>query len=107
MTPSEPFRVTYSGTVLDALKLLLSDAAAAGVLRRVSRALIEIEGRLELHPRTWGDPIRRVANANMTRFVRVHEELAIEYAVHDTEPLVWVTDVTPVLSHPLRKQVNE
>jgi hypothetical protein len=43
----------------------------------------------------------------MTRFVRVDDELAIEYAVHDTEPLVWVTDVTPVLSHPLRKQVNE
>ena len=104
MAPPQPFRVTFSEIVLDDLKRLLAEAATAGVQNRMARALLEIEGRLELHPRTWGDPVRRLQFANMTRYHRVHDELAIEYAVHDSEPLVWITDITPVLAHPLRRR---
>jgi hypothetical protein len=107
MTPSQPFRVTYTGKVQDFLRILLRESALAGVGSRVARALLEIEGRLELDARNWGDPTRHFRQAQLTRYRRVHDELAVEYAVHDSEPLVWVTDVAPVLSHPLRKRDNE
>jgi hypothetical protein len=39
----------------------------------------------------------------MTAYRRVHDELRVMYSVHDARPEVWLLDVTPVLSHPLRQ----
>ena len=96
-----PFRVTPFGSVRGVVISLRKHAEARGISERVSRALDEIEGHLELHPETWGDPIRIYKGLHLSMYRRLHDKLRVEYGVHETEPLVFITGLTPALDHPL------
>lgn len=76
-------------------------ATTLGIQDRVGTALRAIEQQLSTDPRGWGDPVRRLPAAHLTVYRRVFDELAVLYAVHDREPYVWLTQVEPVLRHPL------
>lgn len=60
-----------------------------------------MNGRLSVNPREWGDPVRYYRGARLTAYSRLHDESHVLYAVHDTEPFVWLLHVRPVLNHPL------
>lgn len=96
-----PFVVIPFGRVPEAILLLRQLAETHGVADRVFRALDELEGHLELHPETWGDPVRSYKGLRMVLYRQLHDNLSVEYCVHETEPLVFVTGVTPALDHPL------
>jgi hypothetical protein len=72
-----------------------------GVLTRVRLAIQQIEGHLELHPITWGDISHHLRKLQISVYNRIHDELSVTYAVHDTERVVWLTRIAPILGHPL------
>jgi len=88
--------------VKDEIRALVPRACALGVEERFSAALRFIERELEVRPDGWGDPHRYYPDAKLTTYLRVHDELAVTYAVHDDRPVLRVTDILPVLGHPLR-----
>ena len=102
MTPGSPYRVDYSGSMKDQLKSLLWKAGQAGLSDRIRNLIREIEGHLELHPTTWGDPSYRLHKLGITIYARIFDQMLVLYGVHDTENIVWLTRITPVLGHSLR-----
>ena len=96
-----------SGHTKDLVQQLRMDAEAAGLSARVTRSLQEIERYLELDPKEWGDPFKRLAHLKQVLYRRIHDELSVEYSVHDTEPYVWLSRIEPVLGHPLCKHEAE
>lgn len=61
----------------------------------------QIEGRLELQPESWGEVIRTSTALRTKYFRRVHDDIVVEYAVHDNQPIVFVLDVFVNPGHPL------
>ena len=101
-TPKGPYTVRLTGRADSEVPDLLRRAKEAGIGVRVSTALLEIEAALVANPIAWGDPRQRVHGARLTTYHRLFDELAVQYAVHDVVPLVWITSIVPVLKHPLR-----
>lgn len=104
MTPGGPFRVRFTPTGRNQMRSLLVRAAAAGLWDRVAGALRQIENELSTRPREWGDPVSNYPAAALTTYRRLHDDLAVSYAVHDTEPVLWITRAVAVLDHPLREE---
>lgn len=96
------YRVVLTEDVKAVIRQLVGRARALGVSVRLSEALRTIERELEQRPAEWGDPHRHYPDARLTTYLRVHDELAVAYAVHGVKPVLWVTDIVPVLKHPLR-----
>jgi hypothetical protein len=105
MNPAQPagqFTVRLTHEARADLSFLLERAKHVGVLSRFKTALRDSESALEVDPRGWGEPMRRYRSARLMIYHRIHDELHIVYGVHDVAPLVWVSAIEPVLSHPLR-----
>jgi hypothetical protein len=101
MNPAGSFEVFFSGKMQDRVRRLLSLAVGHGCGPRVLVALNILQYRLGIDPRTWGDPVCHYPAAEVMAHRVVHDELAVNYVVHDHRPQVWVTKIVPVLSHPL------
>lgn len=96
-----PFLVTPNVPTLGSIDELLRLARARGVHGRVSKALLEIEGHLELHPESWGEVLHKVPQFQTTMYFKVHDEVAVKYAVHDIESDVFVMQIAVLPGHPL------
>lgn len=96
-----PYRVSHSGALREQLERLLDLARIRGVHHRVAHALIEIEGHLELHPESWGDPTHELPALQLKMYRRVYDKLSIQYGVHTLQPVVFLIGITPKLDHPL------
>ena len=96
-----PFLVTPNVPTLDTIDGLLQWARVRGVYGRVSRALLEIEGHLELHPESWGEVFHRSRELQTTMYFKAHDEIAVKYAVHDVESEVIVMQIAVLPDHPL------
>jgi hypothetical protein len=103
VNPAGRYQVSLPGATTDLLRRLLRRAVELGVRERLSAALAAIDSRLRTDPVGWGDPVRHYARARVTAYRRIHDELLVEYSVHDDRPEVWLLDVVPILSHPLRE----
>lgn len=99
-----PFRVSPTGPIREAIIRLRDRASEAGLYEPVARSLREIEGHLELHPETWGDPVREIKSLRLMVYRRVYDKLAVEYGVHQEESIVFLLVLHPTLDHPLRPQ---
>ena len=91
-----PYRLTFNDWLRDRLKYLIELSVMLGSRERFSRVMVEIETALQTMPTTSGDPIRHLDGMRMTQFRRVYEGVLVLYAVHDIEPVVWLTAVEPL-----------
>ena len=107
MSAGGPYRLLSSGRTKDLVRQLRVDAEVAGISARLIRSLQEIELYLELEPKEWGDPFKRLGHLKQIMYRRIYDKLSVEYSVHDTEPYVWLSRIEPVLGHPLCKHQAE
>ena len=104
MTPDPrpgPFTVRLTEPARAAVALLIRRARRYGLAARLSAALMWIEQTLIDRPLAWGEPRRHYDGLRVTALHQIHDELHVVYTVHDAEPLVWITQIAPVLDHPL------
>ncbi len=96
-----PFTVRLTEPARAALAILIQRAQGFGLGDRLSAALMWIEQTLIERPLAWGEPRRHYDGLRVTAFHQIHDQLHVVYTVHDSEPLVWITQLAPVLDHPL------
>lgn len=87
------FRVVYSGAVRAALHKLLIRAAKKdpGLARRALAAVKTIDERLQSEPRQLGEARFHLQHLHLEVRGAIVLPLAVSFAIHDTQPLVFVT----------------
>jgi hypothetical protein len=104
MTPGAgppPFTVTFAAGILDRLREWGLTAARLGLLTRYLAALREAEQQLRTRPREWGDPLYEFHNLSAMAYQRYTPLLVFRYAVHLTQPFVFVREVVLAPGSPL------
>jgi hypothetical protein len=101
-----PYRLLSSGAVEEELRHLGFRAVELGVGPRFGAALLVIRDALQTAPREWGDPVRVYHHLRQTYYKRIHDELLVEYTVHEAEPFVWLVAIHPILGHPMNPETN-
>jgi hypothetical protein len=96
-----PFLVTPNVPTLEFIRGLLQQSRVGGVHGRVSKSLGEIEGHLELHPESWGEVLHAIPQFQTTVYIKVHDGIAVKYAVHDIQSKVFVMQMIVLPGHPL------
>jgi hypothetical protein len=96
-----PFAVRLTEPARAALVQLIRRAQRYGLADRLSAALKWVEQTLIDRPLEWGEPRRHYDGLHLTAFHQIHDQLHVVYTVHDSEPWVWITQIAPVLEHPL------
>jgi hypothetical protein len=99
--PRGPFTVRMTEPARAEIALFLARAQRYGLSAPLSAALRYIEQALVQRPLTWGEERRYFRGLRVTVLHQIHDRLHVVYAVHDTEPLVWISHLVPVLDHPL------
>jgi hypothetical protein len=103
VSPDAPrFTVEGAGrfpTQLDRLIVIAQQRGLRTLLIEVLRQTLE---NLETRPRDWGDPYINYRGLNAVGYGRtiLPAQLRVEYAVHNTEPLVWLSALIPLPGSP-------
>ncbi len=95
-----PFRVVYSGVVLEEIRALAVKAAARDRGDEFAFNLRTMQAQLTADPQGWGDPAYNLRHLNWTVYDRAYGMLAIRYAVDPVERVVHVVKVRPLATHP-------
>lgn len=96
-----PFEVSKNDLLKERIDFLLGVSTVRGVYQRFRQSLQEIEGHLEFDPISWGDPTFELKSLRLQMYRRIHDDIAVEYGVHQTDPIVFLSKIVPVLGHPL------
>ncbi len=101
---SEPrhYRVELVGQAGHHLELLTTVAEQRGLRELLKEVLNEILIHLETHPFEWGDPYTNYRGLNAVGYEVTlgTSSLRIAYAVHNTQPVVWVSRIIPLSGSP-------
>ena len=87
------FVVTFRAGLLDRLRRWAAVAHRFGVGAAFLATLREAERQLRTRAREWGDPVYQLHQLSLTMYVRYTPPLLFRYAVHETQPVVFVQDV--------------
>jgi hypothetical protein len=96
-SPPEPYRVSYSGRVRDALRDLVERARRVGKDREVLAAVREIDQRLHIYPQ-FGQPLRDLTIEPARIWIAVVAPLVVQYVLDEDRRLVMV--VLPLMPLP-------
>jgi len=100
MTPhggnGKTFQLVTPGTVLEALKQLLTKAAELGRDEEVIEAVNRIRQRLMHDPLGFGEPLYRLPNMKLEVRLGIVPPLAVQYAVHQEKPFIILKSITPL-----------
>lgn len=94
MNPGSPrFTVALVGKAVAHLEQLTERAERLGLQELLAVVYRHVIDTLETRPREWGDPDRDYHGLDATGYHKalLPAGLWVEYAVHNTEPLVWVS----------------
>jgi hypothetical protein len=80
------------------LKELLARAADVGLDEEVFRAIKRIQHQLTHDPLGFGEPLYRLPNMKLEVRLGIVPPLAVQYAVHQEQPFVYLKVVTPLAS---------
>src|SRR4051812_46972699 len=88
-----PFRVVYSGMAREELKSVVAKAArhSTELGRRATHAARVIADHLARDPRTFGEPTHFLTELELEVRLGVVDPIAVSFAVHDRQRLVFVT----------------
>lgn len=103
MTPQPGrFRVELAGQARAHLERLTASAEQRGLRPLLLEVLRQVIENLEARPREWGDPYIYYRALNAVGYGRtiLPARLRVGYAVHDTEPLIWISAVVPLPGSP-------
>jgi hypothetical protein len=84
-----PYKVIYSGRVLDEAKQLLAKAAASGFGRQALDAIKQIDARLRIYPQ-FGEPLRDLTIVGETLWAGTVPPLVVQYIIDAERHLVFV-----------------
>lgn len=90
------YRLSASGLVREALRELVTRAAAVGVDADVIRAVRSIRERLIHDPLGFGEPLYQLPTGKLEVRLGAVPPLSVRYAVHQEQPLVFLLAVTPL-----------
>ena len=101
--PAESPRFMLSSNQLMHDRLLRFNrlAEAGGFLEEWASTMRTIFDRLETRPAEAGDPLLHLPRLKLTRYGILVNRICVFYALHDSERIVFVQDINPVLGHPL------
>ena len=88
-----PFKVIAPGTVRASLKQLQREAAERGIGPAALSAIKTIYNWLRYEPLAFGEPLFHLYKLKLQVRTGVIWPLAIDYAVHQVEPLVFIKGV--------------
>jgi hypothetical protein len=88
------FAIHCSGVIAAALRRVHRQASAEGRGKAVTRAFGEIIRRLNIDPFQIGEPMYRLPGLRMQVRTCVVRPLAVDYAVCEDRPLVFIKGVT-------------
>ena len=104
MNPDSPnYRLGAIGQFKGQLDGLLELAESRDLQSLLLEVIREMSDRLRRDPREWGDPYRNYRGLHAVGYGRTIQEagIRIEYAVHDTESIVWVFSIRALPGSPL------
>jgi hypothetical protein len=99
-TPAPRYRIVAGAEVMARIRVLAERAAG---LRRgmwFADILRTLWDSLRADPIGWGDPYRRLPNLDLLLCLRVLEDFAVHYGVHEAERVVWLQESKLVLNNP-------
>jgi hypothetical protein len=94
MNPGSPrFTVGLVGKAVEHLEHLTIQAELLDLRELLTAVYGHIIETLETRPREWSDPFHNYRGLNATGYQRaiLPARLWIEYAVHNTDPVVWIS----------------
>lgn len=103
MNPTPPrFTVQTVGRFPAQLDRLIETARQRGLRTLLAEALREIVEHLQTRPREWGDPYTNYRGLNAVGYEQtiLPAGLRVKYAVHETEPVVWLSMIRPLSGSP-------
>jgi hypothetical protein len=98
--PGRRFTVSWNGSGLDRVRRLSEKARELGVGPDWVTTLRRIEYQLQTDPGT-GDPLYPLRGLGLMVHRSIVDRVEAVYAVHDTQPIVFVIRLTPRFDHPL------
>lgn len=66
-----------------------------------AKTLREVRRQLETRPREWGDPEYQFHGLGAVSYLRVEGWFRVVYAVHESEPIVFLREIEPLPGNPL------
>ncbi|MBP3957757.1 hypothetical protein J8F10_21100 [Gemmata sp. G18] len=94
MSPESPrFSVGLVGKAVEQLEQLTARAEQLDLRALLAAVYWQIIQSLETRPREWGDPFHNYRALDATSYSRaiLPAGISVEYAVHNTKPLVWIS----------------
>ena len=101
MDSASRFQLSIMPSCRARIQFLAARAKSIGYGVRFAEILTSIRSQLDTNPRAWGDPNFRFHGLNLVSYLRVEEGLRIVYAVHETNPVVFLRELEPLPGHPL------
>lgn len=100
---SDPIRFSIGFTQKAEFQLavLLRRATIFGVSGRVEAALKVILDRLRTDARDWGEPAYTLKGMKTVMRVGFHDRIRFNYAVHESQPGLFVHNIEAEPGHPL------
>ena len=99
--PVPPYKLTLSDLTRETIRRLIHRSFVLGVRNHFVKSLADIESALQNQPLAWGDPYDTRPALRHVRYRRIYDQLLVRYAVHQDQPVVWLTNLAPILRHPL------
>lgn len=103
MTPAPlRFTVHLAGQARSEVEGLAAIAANRGLRPVFAEILRMMMANLETQPREWGDPYNNYPTLNAVSYERtvLPALVRVGYAVHNTEPLVWISTLRTIMGSP-------
>jgi hypothetical protein len=95
--PINPYHVSYSGRVRDALRNLLVRASGVGRGAVALAAVREIDRRLRIYPH-FGEPLRDLITPGETDWIGTVDPLVVQYIIDEPHRAVFV--IVPIKAIP-------
>lgn len=87
------FEVRTSQQLLGALEHIKQQELQKGEGKRFLNALRSLYDRLRRDPHAFGEALYRLAGLRLTVYSGLSGPLAVQYAIHDEKPLVFIKSV--------------
>lgn len=99
--PAPPYELGASYLLLERIDRMIARAATRSIRPEVERSIAFILDRLVMAPRTWGDPVWNLRNAEQVAYHGRRDRLLAVYTVHVRVPIVFLWQIGPQDGHPL------
>ena len=87
------YQVTQLGPVPQAIKDQYARAQLDGNGQKFLKAMRHVYQRLRQNPHSFGEPKYPLHAMHMIVYLGMHDQLVVEFGIHETEPLVVVRSV--------------